>query len=107
MQQPCIRVSFLYIFNVEVAHSVSHNLTTLIDVPFIQFDPYKKITSGFYGSDFNEPVDSWDTSSVTSMMTTFQLATVFNQPMNSWDVSSVNTMFMSKHISTNSLVHAD
>merc|ERR1712086_590961 len=42
--------------------------------------------------EFNQPVDSWDVSSVTNMMKMFKFAPEFNQPVDSWDVSSVTSM---------------
>jgi len=36
---------------------------------------------------FNQPLNNWDVSSVTSIASIFQLASVFNQPLNNWDVS--------------------
>ena len=41
---------------------------------------------------FNQPLNSWDVSSVTNMNGTFYYATAFNQPLNSWDVSAVTNM---------------
>ena len=41
---------------------------------------------------FNQPLDSWDVSSVTDMCGMFYKATNFDQPLNSWDVSSVTNM---------------
>merc|ERR1711937_353608 len=38
---------------------------------------------------FNQPIGSWDVSSVTNMDSMFGSATAFNQPIGSWDVSSV------------------
>ena len=44
---------------------------------------------------FNQPLDSWDVSSVTDMNWMFALASSFNQPLDSWDVSSVaDTSYM-------------
>ena len=47
----------------------------------------------FAGTPFNQPLDSWDVSSVTNMHDMFA-GTPFNQPLDSWDVSSVTTMFV-------------
>ena len=46
----------------------------------------------FYNvTSFNHPLASWDVSSVTDMTGVFYDAHSFNQPLNSWDVSSVPT----------------
>ncbi|MBI1657259.1 MAG: DUF285 domain-containing protein, partial [Thaumarchaeota archaeon] len=41
---------------------------------------------------FNQPLDRWDVSSVTSANSMFYNATSFNQPLNSWDTSSATSM---------------
>ena len=46
----------------------------------------------FRGSNFNQSIDAWVTSSLTNMQGTFRDNIVYNQPMNSWDVSRVYTM---------------
>jgi surface protein len=52
------------------------------------------MTDMFYGcSDFNQPLNSWDVSSVTDIGSMFVGCSNFNQPLNSWDVSSVTNMF--------------
>ena len=38
------------------------------------------------------PIDTWDTSRVTDMLSLFENATNFNQPLNSWNVSNVTSM---------------
>ena len=43
-------------------------------------------------TNFNQPLDSWDTSSVTDMSGMFCGATNFNQPLNKWDTSRVANM---------------
>ena len=43
-------------------------------------------------SSFNQPIDSWDVSSVFNMNNMFISATSFNQPLSSWDLSSVTNM---------------
>ena len=42
--------------------------------------------------DFNHPVGSWDTSAVTTMDSMFAFALAFNQPIGSWNTSAVTTM---------------
>mmetsp|Transcript_18348 Transcript_18348/g.57350 ORF Transcript_18348/g.57350 Transcript_18348/m.57350 type:complete len:129 (+) Transcript_18348:3-389(+) len=44
---------------------------------------------------FNQPLNAWDVSSVTTMSYMFycyDATCAFNQPLNDWDVSSVTTM---------------
>ena len=51
-------------------------------------------SSGLFNNSqaFNQLVDSWDTSNVTDMNTTFWGCSAFNQPLGSWDVSNVIAM---------------
>jgi surface protein len=47
----------------------------------------------FYGATaFNQSLNSWVTSSVTTMRTMFSGATSFNQSLSSWNVSLVTNM---------------
>jgi len=41
---------------------------------------------------FNQPLDAWDVSSVTSLSWMFAGAISFNQPLNNWNVSAVQLM---------------
>ena len=41
---------------------------------------------------FNQPLDSWDVSSVNYMGEMFDEASSFNQTLNSWDVSNIVNM---------------
>ena len=41
---------------------------------------------------FNQAVESWDTSKVTTMFYMFYSASAFNQAMESWDTSKVTDM---------------
>ena len=41
---------------------------------------------------FNQPIASWDTSSVTSMSMMFKNATAFNQPIGNWNTARVTDM---------------
>jgi surface protein len=43
-------------------------------------------------SSFNQPLEDWNTSSVTTMSSMFESAEAFNQPLSFWDVSSVMDM---------------
>jgi surface protein len=45
-----------------------------------------------YGSAFNQPLNSWNVSSVTNMRSMFSFCSVFNQNLNSWNVSNVTDM---------------
>jgi hypothetical protein len=47
----------------------------------------------FYGAvAYNQPMDNWDVSNVTDMSAMFYRAAAYNQPMDNWDVSKVTTM---------------
>uniref|UniRef100_A0A6C0DYN3 BspA family leucine-rich repeat surface protein n=1 Tax=viral metagenome TaxID=1070528 RepID=A0A6C0DYN3_9ZZZZ len=52
----------------------------------------------FYNAfNFNQPLDNWNTSSVINMFSMFNGASKFNQPLNKWDTHSVtdmNSMFV-------------
>jgi surface protein len=41
---------------------------------------------------FNQPIETWDVSAVTDMSFMFILAQNFNQPLNNWNVSAVTQM---------------
>jgi surface protein len=41
---------------------------------------------------FNQPLNNWNTSLVTTMANMFQGASSFNQPLNSWNTSKVTSM---------------
>jgi surface protein len=50
----------------------------------------------FQTTPFNQPIGSWDVSSVTNMSSMFSQTTAFNQNLGNWDVSKVtnfNSMF--------------
>ncbi|KAG7340999.1 fibronectin domain containing protein [Nitzschia inconspicua] len=46
----------------------------------------------FYNSNFNEPINDWNTSNATTMVCMFRGAHVFNQNIGSWNVSNVTDM---------------
>jgi len=43
-------------------------------------------------SNFNQPIGSWNTDSVTNMSDTFFGATSFNQPIERWNTTRVTKM---------------
>ena len=43
-------------------------------------------------SSFNQPLNNWNTSHVTTMRGMFQGASLFNQPLNNWNTSNVKNM---------------
>jgi surface protein len=45
----------------------------------------------FNNMSFNQNINSWDTSNVTTMQNMFRDNSAFNQPLNSWDVSKVQS----------------
>ena len=47
----------------------------------------------FFGAtSFNQPLNNWNVSKVTSIEVMFEEAVSFNQPLNKWDVSNVTNM---------------
>jgi hypothetical protein len=42
----------------------------------------------FYGSNFNQPIDSWDVSNVTTMLWMFRNSQ-YNQDLEGWNVANV------------------
>ena len=69
--------------------------TGLVDDFDYLFRDLNLVVHGSFGfgqpNTFNEPIDQWDTSSVTSMAYMFAGCDYFNQPLNSWDVSAVTS----------------
>ena len=57
---------------------------------------------------FNEPIDSWDTSNVTNMFAMFYAASAFNKDISGWNVTNVNpkppTLFSEGSGLTNALL---
>jgi surface protein len=46
----------------------------------------------YNASAFNQPLNTWDTSRVTTMKSMFVNASSFNQPLDNWDTGNVTTM---------------
>ena len=46
----------------------------------------------YLASAFDQPLDQWDVSSVTTMRSIFNRASTFNQNISNWDVSKVEHM---------------
>ena len=58
---------------------------------------------------FNQPLNDWNVSNVTSMFYMFFKASSFNQPLNNWNVSNVTdmqSMFNNSTTSFNQPLHA-
>jgi surface protein len=52
---------------------------------------FSKFSMFHYASNFNQPLDKWDVSSVQNTSSMFS-GTSFNQPLNTWNVSKVTDM---------------
>ena len=51
------------------------------------------MNSMFYScTHFDQPLNNWNVSSVTTMSNMFRGAPIFNQPLNTWNTSSVTSM---------------
>ena len=46
----------------------------------------------YQASDFNQPLNEWDVSNVTTMLGMFYGASTFNQDLSGWNVSNVTDM---------------
>ena len=46
----------------------------------------------YYTPSFNQPVNGWDVSMVTSLDSLFSQGVAFNQPINAWDVGRVTAL---------------
>ena len=68
------------------------NITTFSATDAPNLSSVTSMSGIFWGaSSFNQPLNSWDVSSVTDMSNLVR-SSLFNQPLNSWDVSSVTDM---------------
>ena len=45
-----------------------------------------------FAKSFNQPLNNWNVSNVTTMGFMFYMAESFNQPLNNWNVSNVTNM---------------
>lgn len=67
--------------------------TNFIEAPKVLPNTVNNISGMFfYCVNFNQNINSWNTSNVTTMGSTFYQCSSFNQPLNSWDVSQVTNM---------------
>jgi surface protein len=54
----------------------------------------------FQNNPFNQNINNWDVSKVTSMTSMFQLNSSFNQPLSGWNVSAVTDMSTMFYLAT-------
>jgi surface protein len=72
------------------ASKFNQPLTNLVDTTnVVSCDMFQMFYNAIL---FNQPLNSWNTSNVTNMQATFNIATSFNQPLNNWNTSNVTNM---------------
>ena len=65
----------------------------LVSVPNYIPEEVTDISFMFYGaSKFNQNIESWDVSNITTMEQIFGEATSFNQPLNNWKLDNIDNM---------------
>ncbi|EHN6916219.1 BspA family leucine-rich repeat surface protein, partial [Campylobacter jejuni] len=63
-----------------------------LGIPRLISDQLLNILNVSSVTNFNQPLNNWDVSSVTNMSGMFCGSKNFDQPLNNWDVSSVTNM---------------
>jgi surface protein len=73
-------------------HDFNNGNSSDINNWIINTNPAQSVEMGsmFRASKFNQPLNGWDTSRVTTMSAMFTSATLFNQDIGDWTVSQVN-----------------
>jgi len=61
-------------------------------IPIKLIEVTDKLDAYFLGTEFNQNIQNWDVSHITSMIGTFRENDFFNQDISQWDVSNVTNM---------------
>jgi len=86
----CVSIEILTYFLITPATKFSPSLQSIVGGPVVMVGSMAEKFSNC--TQFNSPVNHWDTSRVTIMTQMFMGATSFNQPIGSWDTSRVTIM---------------
>ena len=76
-----------------VDNSMIHDMAKTDDFTVICTSHVTNMDYMFYWTNFNQPIGSWDTSKVTTMVSMFDYASNFNQDISGWNTSSVTNMY--------------
>jgi surface protein len=86
----CVSIEILTYFLITPTTKFSPSLQSIVGGPVVMVGSMVEKFSNC--TQFNSPVNHWDTSRVTIMTQMFMGATSFNQPIGSWDTSRVTDM---------------
>ena len=86
----CASIEILTYFIITPDTKFSPSLQSIVGGPVVMVGSMSEKFSNC--TQFNSPVNHWDTSRVTNMTQMFMGATAFNQPIGSWDTSRVTNM---------------